>query len=123
MPVYALPEQLQQEFEQAAQSLYDEDGATRALIEAVELWLSQNRKRLIQAEATVNNQAFEALEAELIQKYPGKWIAIADGKVQGIADLPEDLNTVAEAAHHRIIVQIGQPRPKEVELGWQMTFA
>lgn len=123
MPTYTLPKQLQQEFEQVAESLYEKDGTTKALIEAIELWLTQNRRVVTQTEADVNNQAFSALEPELRQKYGGKWIVIAHGKLQGVAETPEALDHIAETAHHRIVVQIGQSRPKEVELGWQMTFA
>lgn len=123
MLVQNFPEQLQLEFEQVAQSLFESNGTTKALIEAVELWLAQNRKRLIHAEAAENNQVFESLEPEFVQKHHGKWIAIAQGKVQGVSDTPEELNHVAESAYHRIIVELGQPRTEKVDLGWQMTFA
>jgi len=70
-----------------------------------------------------NNQAFESLRAELEKNHLGKWIVIAHSKLQGVADTPEELNHLAPTAHHRIVMQMGQTRPKEVELGWQMTFA
>jgi len=117
-----LPQQLQKEFEQTVRSLYGHDHIKQALVEAIELWLAQQREKLIQAEATVNNRAFETLKAELAQRYPGKWIVIAYGKLQGVAEMPEELNHVAPTALHRIVMQVGQIRPKEVELGWQMTF-
>ncbi len=118
-----LPQQLQEEFERTARLLHNRDSIRQALVEAIELWLNQQRQKLIQAEAKANNQAFENLRAELEQNYPGKWIVIAHSKLQGVADTPEDLNHLAPTAHHRIVMQIGQTRPKEVELGWQMTLA
>lgn len=118
-----LPQRLQEEFERTAHLLHDRDSIRQALIEAIELWLAQQRQKLMQAEAKVNNQAFEHLRMELEQNYPGKWIVIAHGKLQGVADTPEELNYLAPTAHHRITMQLGQTRPQEVELGWQMTFA
>lgn len=118
-----LPPSLQEEFESTARLLHDQDSIRRALIEAIELWLAQQRHKLIQTEATANNQAFEKLRGELEQNYSDKWIVIAYGQLQGVADAPEALNHLAPTAHHRIVMQVGQTRPKEVELGWQMTFA
>ena len=118
-----LPQQLQEEFERTAHLLDDHDSIRQALIEAIELWLSQQHQKLTQAEAMVNNQAFEALWGELEQTYPGKWIVIANGKFLGAANTPEELNHLAPSAKHRIITQIGQIRPQKVELGWQATFA
>ena len=118
-----LPQQLQEEFERTARLLHDQDSIRQALIEAIELWLAQQRQKLIQKEAKANNQAFENLRAELEQNYPGKWIVIAHGKLQGVGDTPEELNHLTPTAHHRIVMQVGQIRPQEVELGWQMTFA
>ena len=118
-----LPQQLQEEFEYTARLLHDRDSIRHALIEAIELWLTQQRQNLTQKEAMVNNQAFEKLRSELEQNYPGKWIVIAFGKLQGVADTPEELNYVAPNAQHRIVMQVGRTRPQGVELGWQMTFA
>ncbi len=122
MAMPELPKALQQEFEYTANLLYDQDSVKQALVEAVELWLAQQRQKLIQAEAKVNNQAFEAMKAELEQNYHGQWIVIAHGKLQGVADVPEDLNDLAPNARHRIVTQVGQTHRREVELGWQMTF-
>ena len=117
-----LPPQLQEEFERTAHLLHDQDGIRQALIEAIELWLAQQRQHLIQKETDLNNQIFETLRIELEQTYPGKWIVIAHGKLQGVADSPEALNHFAPTAQHRIVLQMGQTRSQEVELGWQTTF-
>jgi hypothetical protein len=74
-------------------------------------------------DSNINNRVFENLRVELEQNYPDKWVVIAEGKLQGVADTPEELNHLAPTAQHRIVVQVGQTRPQEVELGWQMTFA
>jgi hypothetical protein len=117
-----LPQPLQEEFERTARLLHDQDSIRQALIEAIELWLAQQRHHLVQKEAEVNNQAFEALKTQLEQDYPDQWIVIAQGQLQGVAETPEELNDLAPTAQHRIVVQMGQTRSQEVELGWQMTF-
>ena len=69
-----LPQRLQEEFERTARLLHDKDSIRQALIEAIELWLVQQRQKLIQKETKANNQAYEDLRAELEQNYFGKWI-------------------------------------------------
>lgn len=118
-----LPQTLQEEFERTAHLLHDRDSIRQALIEAIELWLAQQHQKLMEAEALANNQTFEMLHGKLEQKYPGQWIVIAEGKFLGAADTPEVMNHLAPTARHRIVTQIGQARPKRVELGWQMMFA
>jgi hypothetical protein len=118
-----LPQLLQEEFERTAQLLHEHDSIRQALIEAIELWLAQQHQKLIEAEALVNNQAFETLYGELEQRYSGQWIVIAYGKFLGAANTLEELNHLATTARHRIAMQIGQVRPKAVEFGWQMIFA
>lgn len=122
MLVTQLPQQLQEEFEYTAHLLHKQDSVRQALIEAIELWLSQQHLKLTQTEATVNNRVFDNLRDELEQTYPGQWIVIANGKFQGAANSVEELNHFALAARHRIVLQIGQTRPQQVELGWQATF-
>ncbi|MFN8454480.1 MAG: hypothetical protein U0401_07370 [Anaerolineae bacterium] len=117
-----LPPSLQAEFERTASLLHGPDSVTQALIEAIELWLTEQRQKLTQIEAAVNNQAYETMKSDLTQNYPGKWVVIAQGKLQGVADTPEALNHLAPTALHRIVLQIGQTRPQQVELGWQMTL-
>ncbi len=112
-----LPKQLQEEFERTTHLLHEQDSIRQALIEAIELWLARQHQKVTQAEATVNNRAFENLRAALEQTYPGQWIVIANGKFQGAANSVEELNHFAPAAKHRIVLQVGQTRPKQVELG------
>jgi predicted phosphohydrolase len=118
-----LPQPLQEEFERTAHLLHEQDSLRNALIEAIELWLSQQHQKLTEAEAKINNRAFENLRSELEQAHAGKWIVIAGGKLQGAANSPEELNDIMPAARHRILLQVGKTRPKQVELGWQATFA
>ena len=118
-----LPPHLQEEFLKTAETLYGQDHAQQALIEAVELWLDQNQLRAIEIEAERNNQAFAQLQSELEQKYDGQWIVIAQGQLQGVGKTLQEVNDLALDANHRIVMQIGRKYSQEVELGWQMSFA
>jgi len=118
-----LPQRLREEFERSARLLYAREGVVKALIEAVELWLAQRRDVLLEAEKNENDHAYEALKAELERDHFGKWAVIADGKLQGLGNSLEEVEQFASTAQDRIVIQIGEGRPREVELGWQMTFA
>jgi len=117
-----LPQPLQQEFEQTAQKFYVHDGVKRAVIEAIKLWLAMQRKRQMEAEAKANNQTFKNIQAEIEKNYLGKWIVIAHGQLQGVGDSLAEINHLAPDAQHRIVMQVGERRPKEVELGWQIAL-
>ena len=117
-----LPNQLQEEFEKTARLLHEEDGVQQALIEAIELWLTQQHQKSIDAERALNNQFFDQMRSELTEKYPGQWIVIARGKFYGAADTPEKLNRLAVDAKQRLVVKLEPFQPKQVELGWQMNF-
>lgn len=122
MLISELPPQLQEKFVQTAESIYGRDNTQRALVEAVELWLTENHVRAIEIEEKLNNETFVQLQSELEQQYDGKWIVIAHGRLQGVGDSIQEVNHLALDARHRIVMQIGRTYPKEVELGWQMSF-
>ncbi len=117
-----LPKWLQDEFERSARLIYDKDGITRALAEAIELWLAQHRAGLIESERGPNDQAYSQLRAQLEREHAGKWAVIAQGKLQGIGDSLDQVAGLSPNALDRLVFQIGATRPTEVELGWQMTF-
>ncbi|MBI3913622.1 MAG: hypothetical protein HY327_05485 [Chloroflexi bacterium] len=123
MLITDFPKRLQEEFERTARRLYGGESVSRALIEAIELWLAQHRLNLMDAEREANDRAYEQLRAELERQHWGKWVVIADGVLQGIGDSLEQVNEFAPTARDRIVMQVGATRPSEVELGWQMTFA
>ncbi len=122
MVLAELPQRLRDEFERSAQLLYDRDGIAKALVEAVELWLAQRRDVLIEAERTANDQVYEALRPELERDHRGEWAVVAYGKLQGLGNSLEEVEQFAATARDRIVIHIGQSRPREIELGWQMTF-
>ena len=124
MATIEIPQRLQEEFERTARLLYENDSVRQALIEAIELWLAQHRETPLEEVAPIaNDQAYKKLMAELERDHSGKWIVIAEGKLQGVGASLAEVEHLASDVEDRIIMQVGQNRPKEVELGWQMTFA
>jgi uncharacterized protein (UPF0261 family) len=81
MLIAELPESLQQQFVQTAQKLFDHDAVKRATIEAVESWLTNQRKRQVDLEAKANDPVFEKRQAELERDHFGQWIVIAHGEL------------------------------------------
>ena len=117
-----LPPHLQKEFERRADLLYAQGGVTRALIEAVELWLERHQDTLREGERTANDHAYEEMHEELERTHWGKWVVIAHGQLQGIGDTLEEVGSLARDARDRIVMQVGESRPKVVELGWELSF-
>lgn len=123
MLTISLPKPLQDEFERRARLLYSGDSITLALAEAIELWMAQHRHELLRAERAANNRAFAEMRAQVEREYAGKWVVIAHGSLQGVGDSITQIEELASTALDRLIFQVGSPRRKEVEFGWQMTFA
>lgn len=116
-----LPPDLWREFEQQAQKLYDDqDSITKALEEAVELWLEKHRWQFQYEVKTSNDRFYNEIKERLEHDYPGKWIVIADGELAGVAESLQETNPFAAKAKDRIVYRVGEHRPREVELGWQM---
>ena len=118
-----LPRYLQEEFEHHACFVFNHDSIAQALSEAIELWLARHRKTLVEAESTANDRAYETLREELEHEYKGKWIVIAHGQLQGIGDSLAEVDQLASTASDRIVIQVGEDRPREIDLGWQMALA
>lgn len=121
MLITELPKQLQQEFEQVADLVHGQNNIKKALIEAIQLWL-QYYKHLSKPEAKANDEFFNNARAELEKDYFGKWVVIAYGQLQGVGNTLDEVSKLAIDAKDRIVVKIGQNRPKQVEVGWQIAF-
>jgi len=117
-----LPPRLREEFERSARAVYDQDSVARALAEAAELWLAVHRDTTTETAQTANDRAYESLKADLEREHWGRWVAIAHGRLQGVGGSLEEADRFAPNARDRIIMQVGQDRPQEVDLGWEMMF-
>ena len=119
MPITVdLPEKVWKTFEQEAITLYGKDGTAQAMVAAVESWLEQHRRQAIERERQLNNRAYQRMKDHLEQEYPGKYVVIAHGRIQAVADTLDDLRDVASDTRHRIVLQIGRRIPTRLELGW-----
>lgn len=91
---------------------------SQAVKEAFQIWRSYDEDAETLSERDVNNGVYNALGAEL-EKYAGKTILIAGGKLIGVYDSPasaaRDLKSKSPESRHAIITVVGQDRGEELE--------
>jgi hypothetical protein len=89
-----------------------------AVKEAFLLWRSYEQDAQTLSERDVNNAAYNALRQEL-EKYAGKTILIAEGRLLGTYENPRsaaaDLKLKAPEARHAIVTAIGKDKREELE--------
>lgn len=89
-----------------------------AVKEAFQLWRSYDEEAQVLSERDINNAAYDALRQEL-EKYAGRTILIARGKLLGVYENPRiaamDLKVKAPEARHAIVTVIGRDRREELE--------
>jgi hypothetical protein len=90
----------------------------QAVKEAFQLWRTYDQEASTLSERDINNAAYNALRQEL-EKYDGKTILIARGKLLGTYDDPRsaamDLRVKAPEARHAIVTIIGKDKREELE--------
>lgn len=90
----------------------------QAAKEAFLLWRSYDQDAQTLSERDINNAAYNALRQEL-EKYSGKTVVIASGRLIGIYNDPrtaaKDLGTKAPEAQHAIITVVGTDKREELE--------
>lgn len=90
----------------------------QAVKEAFQLWRTYDQEASTLSERDINNAAYNALRQEL-EKYDGKTILIARGKLLGTYDDPRsaaiDLTVKAPEARHAIVTVIGKDKREELE--------
>lgn len=91
---------------------------SQAVKEAFQVWRSYDRDAETLSERDVNNAVYNALRAEL-EKYAGKTILIAGGKLIGVYDNPasaaKELNSKSPESRHAIITVVSQDKREELE--------
>lgn len=116
-----IPDHLCDELEQQARQLYGEDGANKAVAQAIELWLTRVKEDSIKMARDINNRVYQELKADLEDKHWGEWVVIAQGKLQGVSPNFNDVKDLALGTGHRIVLQIGEKPPQKVRrLGWRI---
>lgn len=89
-----------------------------AVREAFQLWRSYDTDAQTLSERDINNAAYNALGQEL-EKYAGKTILIAEGKLLGAYENPRsaamDIRFKAPHARHAIVTRVGEDKREELE--------
>lgn len=119
-----VPQKLHDKFiQRASQRFGEEKGSEKALEEAIALWLQATEEANtndLKVERKLNNDTYQQLKGELQQKYPGKFVVIAWGELQGMGDSLEQVAPLAANAKHRLVFQVGEAPPKRTERLWRM---
>ena len=93
----------------------------QALEEAITLWLNYNEADL-ETDADANNRVYEAMKEELSQKYTGKFIIIAEGKLIGVYEnlneASEKLRSLKPRIKHAILTRVGYDEEYSGEYEW-----
>ena len=99
---------------------YTKGSVSKALVSAVKLWLRYDFEST--DEEGSNNRLFESMVDELEEKYSGKYVVIAGGKLISAYDtLDEALNLEKGSRYtHRIVTRIGETPLQRVRLGWRL---
>jgi hypothetical protein len=97
--------------------------------DALNIWVQQTMKGVVNEkwagldeERRRNNEVYKRNEAQLLASNPGKYVAIAQGKVIGIFESVEEacLATRGSGAAQGIVTKIERKPRTVVDLGWSM---
>jgi hypothetical protein len=117
-----IPEDVEARFRRRVEQLYGTGGIAQALERAIELWLRETKDEdeIVARQRKLNNDAFKHLQPAL-ENQQGEYVVIAHGKLQGVGDSIESLQSLAPDAHHRLVFKVGAPFPeRRRRLGWKV---
>lgn len=101
---------------------YTKGSLSKALEEAIKLWLQVEAKR--SGEEKTNNEAYAKLKDEINTKYAGKYVSIENGKIVAVGntleEVYEEVEKMKSDISHRLIFKAGEEIPKKVRLGWRV---
>jgi len=119
----SVPKAVEEEFRKRAMERYGytKGALSKALEEAIKLWLRAETE--CSGEEERNNEAYVRLRDEINDKYSGKYVCIADGKILTVRDtlkeVYEEVRGAGGTASHRLIFRAGERAPEVVRLGWR----
>ena len=119
-----VPDEVEHRFRKKAMSRfgYARGAISKALEEAVRSWLRGEYRA--NEEEDENNKAYESMSRDLEEKYPGKYAAIAAGRLVAVADTLEEVMEKAEQeagnVSHRVVLKLGEEAALRVKLGWRV---
>lgn len=115
-----IPKELEERFRKRAMEKYgySKGVISKALEEAIRLWLGRDDELVSEEES--NNRAFESIIGELEERYRGKYVVIAGGKLVSVHEsLEEALSAERGRYSHRIVFKVGERHAGRVRLGWR----
>ena len=112
-------EVVETKFRHEVEQLYGPDSMAEALERAMELWLQETQDEMVARERKLNNDALSRLQPEL-ERQQGRYVVVAHGKLQGVGDSIESLQSLAPDAHHRLVFKVGELPPRRKKLGWRV---
>lgn len=71
-----------------------------------------NKRERIEEEREKNMRVYKKLREVIYEKYRGKYVVIARGRIQAVGASLEDVKAVAMDADHRFVFRV-EPREKE----------
>lgn len=75
---------------------------------------------LVEVERVENIRVYEQHKNELYEKHLGKYVVIANGKIQAIKDTFEDVKNIALNANHRFIFKVKKKEKIRGVFRWPM---
>ncbi len=93
---------------------------SKALEEAIKVWLQTEQEKAAQDDNDANNLAYEKMKAHLSRKYHGKYVVFVAGRFIGSAESLEQAGALARAnaARKALVAKIGAERPAGGEWLW-----
>jgi hypothetical protein len=71
-----------------------------------------NKRERIEEERKKNMKIYKNLKEMIYERYRGKYVVIAEGRIQAVGASLEDMKAVAMGANHRFVFRV-EPREKE----------
>ena len=93
---------------------------SKALEEAMKVWLRLDNDKPPLDESEINNAAYEKMKDGLRRRHHGKYVVFSAGKFLGAASSPDEAGILARTGSGRkaLVAKIGERRPAGGEWLW-----
>ena len=92
---------------------------SKAFEKAIDLWLK--RERTVIEAVDINNKLYEEVKDELVKKYHGKYVVIAEGKLLGVYDSLREVSRILRenpGIRRALVAKLGVDGPLRGEPEW-----
>jgi plasmid stability protein len=93
---------------------------SKALEEAIRVWLRAESNKAVLEENEANNLAYERMKHELNRKYRGRYVVFCGGRFLGAAGSLEEAGALAHGSSDgkALVAKVGERRPAGGEWLW-----